>query len=1079
MLVGGEWRNRMENLFPKDIQEIGFVVFKDHKLNKVCDVNLSNRRTLELHNSYISGNEITKNMIWLIDGNTEDVSVDTLSTGTYLLHLTKECKFKSFAPSYEFVLVDIESKIFKIPVSDVKNGMIELKEWMPIERVVDVVNNEPKRIWDLWCEDNCIKSRLCVHQKGAGNGKTYGIWKSIAENKDKTTYIILTKQHSAKDVIYAELNDQAKRGEYHIENMREINIHKRNKHYVIKYTHVESNRSCVVIIGTIDSYIYNLTTCENSSTDFFNKMLEMIIKNGCNKVDKKTGGIQYAGEEVKLNKQTELWIDEAQDLNVNYLYALTKMMLQTGMEMHVVGDKLQSIVCERNLFTELYDSPHLPNIDVMINEPVNVNSRIKVDNMHTHINQLINFGKYNLPEISLGNIQIHQSPEESLEIFDAPVIYTNDTDTDKLSAFVDSILENVNHEVITNNYLPEDFMFIFPIMKSNELASELEIRLNDYWVNKFGDHEYVNGITDPFWKEYDHDEYTQYAFLHKHEEGTVINLTDSERASRLVTIRTAKGDGRNVVFVLRCTEDALRILSDHELNLKYESYLHVAITRAKRKVYFGLESNGDDICNRFGELLHAPKQLPYISKYVKLDTIIKNINMEQFIASLRLNENENIKGLFESVEKDSITKITSTSSVPNMDWKYYCIRRSVAYNYVLFNILEYVTNQPSHLSNKSQIKVVLDLLKPFNVVKYSPKDFYKYLRSHPPTTSIQHVPLCNRDNKDVYKQYSDDIYKEIKHIQANCDVKNARRFTVYNMFLMEYIVKLYMHKQYADIDPSTLYDITHYFKDPHSNDNRQSLDACKSIEDQCKACLSVISKQSRSHIRWNFEKSVTYNGYTEDDVCVSKKDFDFIGHDDKNVYHINFVTNLNGLNMWEQIISTLFERFLIYNSKSSDDNARYKGKVIKSYMMILSHDSYKLIDWRWDKELKPMIDDYLKSALRNHFGKYHEKLFHYLFYIKNGNINGIEKKRLFGKNMECKTPYKYIAKELSSQKNTPSYIIRFFQNMHDECSIKKKEVKELTDDVNMFCDTLAFMLDNACDSYLGLDNGEYDDNEVF
>ncbi len=33
-----------------------------------------------------------------------------------------------------------------------------------------------------------IKSRLCVHQKGAGNGKTYGIWKSIAENIDKTLY---------------------------------------------------------------------------------------------------------------------------------------------------------------------------------------------------------------------------------------------------------------------------------------------------------------------------------------------------------------------------------------------------------------------------------------------------------------------------------------------------------------------------------------------------------------------------------------------------------------------------------------------------------------------------------------------------------------------------------------------------------------------------------------------------------------------------------------------------------------------------------------------------------------------------
>ena len=39
---------------------------------------------------------------------------------------------------------------------------------------------------------------LGVYQQGAGNGKTYGIWKSITENIDRKTYIIVTKQHSAK-----------------------------------------------------------------------------------------------------------------------------------------------------------------------------------------------------------------------------------------------------------------------------------------------------------------------------------------------------------------------------------------------------------------------------------------------------------------------------------------------------------------------------------------------------------------------------------------------------------------------------------------------------------------------------------------------------------------------------------------------------------------------------------------------------------------------------------------------------------------------------------------------------------------
>ena len=69
----------------------------------------------------------------------------------------------------------------------------------------------PNEIWNFWEDDNVVKSTLSVHQQGAGNGKTYSIWKSITENTDRKTYIIVTKQHSAKTVIYEELNDQKKR----------------------------------------------------------------------------------------------------------------------------------------------------------------------------------------------------------------------------------------------------------------------------------------------------------------------------------------------------------------------------------------------------------------------------------------------------------------------------------------------------------------------------------------------------------------------------------------------------------------------------------------------------------------------------------------------------------------------------------------------------------------------------------------------------------------------------------------------------------------------------------------------------
>ena len=85
--------------------------------------------------------------------------------------------------------------------------MILLKECKPIDAVMEILNKNPKQIWNEWQDDNEIKATLKVQQKGAGNGKTYGIWKNIISNLDKEVFVIVTKQHSAKSVILKELND--------------------------------------------------------------------------------------------------------------------------------------------------------------------------------------------------------------------------------------------------------------------------------------------------------------------------------------------------------------------------------------------------------------------------------------------------------------------------------------------------------------------------------------------------------------------------------------------------------------------------------------------------------------------------------------------------------------------------------------------------------------------------------------------------------------------------------------------------------------------------------------------------------
>ena len=73
-----------------------------------------------------------------------------------------------------------------------------------------------------------------------------------------------------------------------------------------------------------------------------------------------------------------------------------------------------------------------------------------------------------------------------------------------MDKFINIILEKVEYEVKTNNYTPENFMFIFPIMKNNIVVSELQTRLTNYWINKFSDNDYIKLINNNYWKNYKH-----------------------------------------------------------------------------------------------------------------------------------------------------------------------------------------------------------------------------------------------------------------------------------------------------------------------------------------------------------------------------------------------------------------------------------------------------------------------------------------------------------------------------------------------------------------------------------------------
>lgn len=1050
-----EWHSRMQSYFP----------VTEFRLKKLNDEQIKERRAdalIENQNCIIefehSGKTIEevicktkdcllhdKKIIWFIDGNTKDVKIEDLSTDNYLITFDDDWKYKSFVHNYEFVLLDKDDQIFKIPVKQVCNKMILVKEWKPIEYVMEILNTDPNNIWNEWEDDNEIKAKLIVQQKGAGNGKTFGIWKSIAHNHDKELFIIVTKQHSAKTVIMKELNEQAERNEYHIvNNMSEREKNENARKYIIKYKHNHSERNCTVIISTIDALMFNLSENKATNSNYFEGLLESIIDYGVGKVNSSTGSFTYAGQTLCLDKKTELWIDEAQDLHEKYFEAIVKLMLATKIDTIIVGDKLQSLEYKTNFMTCIEENN--PNINIIRETPINDNRRIKIDGMAEEINGLINFNEYKLPKISISNPEkLTYNEDKTIEtIYTKRILAGVDSDENRknITDHIHDIISKVKIEVNLHNYLPEDFLFIFPIMKSNLIAGELETRLNEYWINRKQETEI----------------YQQYAVLHKHEEGQVIDTSLSDKASRIVTIRTSKGDGRKVVFVLGCTEQSLKIVSRSDnINLIYESYLHVALTRAKNKIYFAIEQNNDEIHKRFGGQGLA-EYCPDIKTSLSYDKIIDYIDKEKIIELLKNN----------SIEEPPSDKKNNENVNKLIDWEYHCIRRSVYLMYALFNILKH--NKDKKTLNKSQIKVVLDKISKLSVSIRTPKEFYSYINqfdNKDVTENIEYIPLCNLSHKrEIYKTYANKIKTIIE--------KNKKRYIIDPLSLATlkpleaviqwYTIELYTRTKFCETTPATIYNIVNHFQQEYETKTTEFLRESEDIKEVTTIVMTDILNNS-DDVGWNIEYMIQMYGATNQ-FKLWFRNIPIIGYSQTTTYHLVFQTDYNQLNFWDTMIKILVERFIIYNTadKGGDTEKFAENKII-TYLFILKQNKYEKFDWDWhsSEENTLLIKEMFKCAIVKHYSTFNTMLFNYCKFIKMNKDKW---------DQHYKSPYHYI----SDRYEHVRYVRYFFIGLHERSKDDKSGVKKITNNHDLFCEKLTERIEDMCNSFFGL-NKQVDDDE--
>ena len=73
------------------------------------------------------------------------MKLEELSDGQFLIIFNKDWKYKSFSHTYDFILLDISEKIFKIPVKKVTATMIKLKEYKSMDMCCFQITNKSEK----------------------------------------------------------------------------------------------------------------------------------------------------------------------------------------------------------------------------------------------------------------------------------------------------------------------------------------------------------------------------------------------------------------------------------------------------------------------------------------------------------------------------------------------------------------------------------------------------------------------------------------------------------------------------------------------------------------------------------------------------------------------------------------------------------------------------------------------------------------------------------------------------------------------------------------------------------------------
>ena len=1044
-----EWHRDWQRHFPNC--EAFYKKKEDSVRDRYADVDLNDNQIIEFQHSVIDLQEVedrqkdygihNKEIVWVIDGRKSIEVIRLEHSGRIILEFMNEpWKYNSFL-SYEFIYIDIEGELYQVNPKLVKSRMIDIPK--PISKSVFLDSLKNKTLLEIY-PNKITQTNIYVKQQGAGNGKTFGIIKLLQDLdfSHYNTFIYLTKQHSAVHVIHTELEKQKK--ENGLDNIEIIDDDKINKKYIIQYKDTKTDKIKKIIIGTIDSFVYALGDRNCKGVDKFVKIATSIIDKELN------DSLTYGRSSVIMNKKLLLVGDEMQDLHENYMKAIVHITRDRYVDFYAVGDKLQSISIEKNAFTYLSNEFPSNSIKVTRYPLSNICWRFTDTKLVNYVNHMVPFEKYNLPEI-----RPHKKQDilNSLIFIEGDIIRSTDTDPDRINKEVDKLMKYYIKEVEDYGRKSKDFLIVTPwVNKPNPIVENFHMRIREYWKDKNGDKDY-----------------RKYSIFHKSEEGTSIDLTESDDCTRIVSIHSSKGDGRPVVFVIGVNEGILRKYSCDNDNLVYDSLLHVALTRMKERLYIRIETNGDSIHQKIMEF--EGKNGEYtISPSLKYP---KNIQLENLIFNKKTRD-DNFNFCDKNIIELSVNNKLIETEIDKelIDMKHHKIRYVSSFIRLILEII--ANDNKNNSTEKQQFCKKLKRCKKIRVNEYySTTDYYKNLCDK---DSPLFPVLKYRNKGGDYVSHFETIKRLIDQVKLKIKTSLSKpeviELDILETICLYYMLEITIKRQYGDFPISDMYDIVDLYN-KSSLDKQDSYKLTHYYKINKMSELYQICLEKYPNLKWLIHHLVFFKGKT-DNISILRE-FKLLAYNEDTVLICYIKPQFNTINYNEVLLQSIFDSFIIQNT-DGNNNERFKGKKIVTCVFSLDHDKPYFYQW-CDKDgidllikLKEEFYQILRNNIMEYYKQIHSNIYYCYQYHNKKNVKPLQK---------ITNTIDLFNKMDNDGGNIPIYIFEYLIGIKNELERCEKNIQirqeclEKYNDKHKFIEGLTIKLEKMVDNYLGIDTADY------